>query len=349
MYRILAVVVVLFVIASCKYDNPGVYDPSGQDTDPVDSLKLSYLNTGIAASFYAVYFCDANNGYLAGSKGAICHTTDGGNSWKSQASSTDLPLHDIYFLDSQEGFAVGGESECSSGGCVVRGAVMVHTKDGGATWERVVLPTQQKIALTSICFADDSTGFAVGGHTILSTRDRGLSWKETILTELQGIMIDVVFGDTQKGLIGCSKGKVARTTDGGLHWTISTPFDGNQHYRLSRVDENTAFIAGQSYIGKSDDFGGSWTELPTNPGTILTLQFKSSLLGYAFGEGHYSGGDWGHYYGSIYYTFDGGAKWTINNKLTQMTAIEASFFPTPDIGYAVSDNKVMKVERKKND
>lgn len=347
MYRILAMIVVILLVASCKHDAPGVNEPSGQDADGPESLQLTFLPTGFSASFRAVYFTDANNGYLADNKGIIYHTTDGGQSWMAQTTPTNLPLYHIYFLNSLEGFAVGGESECSGEGCVARGAVMLYTKNGGTTWERIFLPTVQKIALTSLCFADDKTGFAVGGHTILTTRDRGLSWKETIITELQGIMIDVEFGDAQKGLIGCSAGKVLRTADGGLNWTITTPFDNTQHYHLSKVDENIVFIAGQSYIGKSEDFGESWTGLPTNPGSISTLQFMTPQLGYAFGMGNYSGGDFGHYYGSIYYTSDGGAKWQVNTRLTKMTQIMASSFPTPDIGYAVSDNVVMKVERKK--
>lgn len=344
MYKTLAMIVVILVVASCKHDAPEVYDPSGQDTDGI-SLQLNYLPTGLPGPFNAIYFTDVNNGYLAGYNGAVCHTTDGGLSWQKQATPTGVPLYCIYFLDSLEGFAVGGESECAGGGCVVRGAVMLHTKDGGANWEKILLPATQKIALTSICFATESTGFAVGGHSIFITHDRGHSWKETILSELNGTMVDVEFADALTGLISCSQGKMARTVDGGLHWTITIPFDETQWYKLSKVDAHTIFIAGQSYIGKSENFGESWAGLPANPGPIYTLHFNTALEGYTFGMGYYSGGDFGHNYGSIYYTSDGGATWTVNNKLTKMTLIVASCFPTPDVGYAIGDNVVMKIKK----
>lgn len=338
MNRFLAIILIL-IVAACKQDSPGEYEPSGQEIDGFDSLHFSYLQTGLQGPFFGVYFTDASNGYLAGYR-AICHTTDGGLSWKAQVTPTDQLLYDIYFLDSQEGFAVGGQPGLS---------VMLHTKDGGATWEKTVLPASVKATLYSICFTDDATGFAVGEQSILTTHNRGLSWEETILTELQGASLyDVEFADAQKGLIGCSQGKVARTTDGGQHWTITTPFDDTQWYRLSKVDDHTVFIAGRSYMAKSENFGESWTGLPSNPGVVFALHFNNSKVGFAFGNGEYSGGDFGHYYGSIYYTRDGGTTWTADNMLTSIPGINACHFPTSDVGYAVGGNVVMKVERKRN-
>lgn len=337
----------LLVLSACRPEAPGENDPFDQVPDVIGDLQLSYIHTGLMTTFTAVFFTDENHGFLAGYHGDIYHTADGGITWETQTTPTDLPLSSLYFINEQEGYAMGGESSWVGYYDNPRGSIMLHTLDGGKNWQLVPIPDTQKGQISSICFTTDSVGYAVGGNTILTTRDRGKSWKETILTDLEAHMLDIEFSDPSTGLIGCTAGIVLRTVDGGQHWTSSTIANEHQQNRLSKVDNHTVFVCGSQYIGKSEDFGATWKGLPIDSDLIFTMNFKSDQLGYGFGMGVYTRGDFTKYCGAIYYTTNGGATWTINNKLTKIGVIDHSFFPTPDVGYAVSGNVVMKVERKK--
>jgi len=58
-------------------------------------------------------------GFNASVGGAILRSDDGGLTWQPQASRTSFRLNDVYFVDSQRGWAVGD------------GGVIVHTARGG--------------------------------------------------------------------------------------------------------------------------------------------------------------------------------------------------------------------------
>ena len=128
--------------------------------------------------------------------------------------------------------------------------------------------------------------------------------------------------------------------------TLSNPFPSFGANTLAVVNDNLVYSAGYSTIHKSTDFGNTWIELPSHPLDIYKLVFKTADIGYAFGRGQYSGGDFGTNYGSIYYTEDGGNTWSGCDTIHQIGLIEAASFPLTNIGYAVSNYTVIKIKRK---
>jgi hypothetical protein len=62
-----------------------------------------------------------------------------------------------------------------------------------------------------------------------------------------------------------------------------------------------------------------------------------------FGRGNYSGGDFGHSYGSMYCTNNGGNSWNGNGDFKTVGLIQAASFPSSKIGYAISGNKMIKI------
>jgi len=87
--------------------------------------------------FFAVAFPDARHGWVVGLDGMILATSDGGRSWASQRSGTDLDLRDVAFADAEHGLAVGdrydGESPLS---WELEGSIILRTTDGGVSWEQ---------------------------------------------------------------------------------------------------------------------------------------------------------------------------------------------------------------------
>ncbi|MCF8245598.1 MAG: hypothetical protein K9J37_07710 [Saprospiraceae bacterium] len=309
----------------------------------IDGLELTYLSTNLQGNFINIYFINESTGYIAGYDGALYKTVDRGMSWTELSSNTTLPLYDFYFLNEQEGFVVGGDSGCNIGGCVPEGAIILHTLDAGQTWNKIDVSTAEPIELNSIYFVNDMVGYAVGRNSVLSTIDGGLTWLETVVNDLEGEMWDIEFINEEQGLIACTAGNILKTIDGGENWEISSPFPQVGAYTLSLVNKDLVFTAGYTQIGKSSNFGDSWSNLPNAPLDIFTLKFKSENVGYALGRGEYSGGDLGRSLGAIYFTKNGGNTWEGNSKINEVGPIRSASFPSENLGFAISGNMIVKI------
>ena len=72
-------------------------------------------------------------------------------------------LNGITFMDTNNGWAVGDHG------------VILHTVDGGISWEASASATTQD--LTSIVFSDATNGVAVGPFALSRTTDGGNTWQ----------------------------------------------------------------------------------------------------------------------------------------------------------------------------
>lgn len=101
-----------------------------------------------------VTFADGVNGWVVGERGSIFHTADGGATWRLQETGVPvvraipkgepprprevvpeletepdrLALHAVRFADARNGWAVGAYADVAE-------SVVLHTADGGETWE----------------------------------------------------------------------------------------------------------------------------------------------------------------------------------------------------------------------
>ncbi|WP_345655753.1 WD40/YVTN/BNR-like repeat-containing protein [Streptomyces siamensis] len=114
--------------------------------------------------------------WVAGSKGTVLRTTDGGTHWRnvSPPGAADLEFRDIEAFDARRAVVLAiGEGEASR---------VLHTDDGGATWTESFRNTDAKAFYDCITFLDRRHGLAMsdpvdGRFRILSTSDGGRSWK----------------------------------------------------------------------------------------------------------------------------------------------------------------------------
>jgi len=151
-------------------------------------------------SLLACYFISSTEGWVVGGSydtltgrgegGVILHTTDGGNTWNVQIQDSAFQLWDVYFIDSQTGWACGYKDTLSPG-------LLLKTTDGGNTWIELYAPqvSMGAYGLYSIDFVDPMTGFAAGGGSrtgwdnsyfgvFLRTDDGGNNWYvDTVIFE----------------------------------------------------------------------------------------------------------------------------------------------------------------------
>ncbi len=89
----------------------------------------TWTNVHSAAKIYnSIWAVTASQLIAVGSDGQIATTTDGGNTWTDANSGTTKALYDVYFKNSKDGYACGGDGSSN---------VILETTDGGSTWSTV--------------------------------------------------------------------------------------------------------------------------------------------------------------------------------------------------------------------
>jgi len=319
MKKIVTFLILYLFVLSCNKSRVEVNSPpAGFDTD--------FITTNFGA-LQSVYFLNERDGFVSTYDGGLYKTTDSAKTWTALNSTTTLPIRDIYFSDSQVGFAVGG--------------FILKTTDGGKSWRNVFTPTE-KVEITSVYFVNASLGFCIGDNMVFKTTDGGQTWSEQKINNLGGKMMQIKFTSSVNGYIVCLFGKILVTGDGGATWQIKSPNGNIGYYAISEKD-GSIFVSGQGKIIKSTNGGDSWIELSNSPADIFAIHFISKQTGFAFGRGNYSGGDWGYSFGSIYYTNDGGESWNGTGDIKEVGLIQDVSFPTSKLAYAISGNKIIRL------
>jgi photosystem II stability/assembly factor-like uncharacterized protein len=322
-------------LAACEKDNQ-----NKQNTSAI-CFEATFLNTSIQDGLLSVFFLNGKDGFVTSTSGGIYKTIDSAKTWTTLNSTTSLPIRDIYFVDANNGFAVGGENACAGTGCTPPGGFILRTQDAGQTWSRIFTPLN-KYEINSITFLNKLVGFCVGVNVIYKTVDGGQSWTENQVNNLSGNMMKIKFKDSQNGFIVCLFDKILKTTDAGTTWQITSPNKNSGYYSVSTSNEQS-YVSGQGKILKSVDNGVSWNTLANSPSDIYDIHFTTEKIGYAFGRGNYSGGDFGRSYGSMYCTDNGGVTWNGNGNFKDIGLVKAVSFPSNKIGYAVSGNKIIRI------
>jgi len=162
-------------------------------------------------------------------------TLDGGATWIP--TPIDHVLNSVFFINSDTGFAVGGNDYGNYNG------VILKTTDAGATWNELSSGTTHP--LRSVFFIDANTGFAVGDFgTIIKTTDGGNTWN----SEQSGTIMpfySVWFTNMNKGYVVGTDG-IYKTLNGGLNWTADSSGTWNSFTSVCFTDSTTAYVVGAS-------------------------------------------------------------------------------------------------------
>jgi photosystem II stability/assembly factor-like uncharacterized protein len=213
----------------------------------------------------AIYFIDSLKGWIAGDSGVILHTTDGGQNWSYQQSNVTTSIHDLFFLDSLNGWGLTWHQNVF--GPV--GTTFLKTTNGGQTWTTETYPKEFSF-FYSILFNDSLNGW-ICGHpgSILKTRDGGQNWDEVKFYNVQFSQFPIFkikFFNQNFG-IGCGGvidifGVIWRTTDGGEFWD-AFPIGPEPINDFQIISEDFVFAVGGDYeygtaVSHSTDQGLTW-------------------------------------------------------------------------------------------
>lgn len=152
------------------------------------------------AWFSALYFLDAQRGWIGGENGVMALTQDGGQNWVSQDANTTNHIKDINFVDAQRGWGVTDRGE------------ILHTLDGGVQWQ--ITRLSDPFSFTALNMLGPDLGWAVSKEGALFFYDaRG--WG--LLSQVRANLQDVFFQDQKTGWV-VGRGALLQSTDGGRTW-----------------------------------------------------------------------------------------------------------------------------------
>ena len=223
---------------------------------------LPHLQTD--ADLHDVHFVDSQIGWAVGDNATILHTTDGGQTWSHQTTTTNCSLQSIFFLDEKQGWAVGRVLLPY----LQRGrGVVLRTDDGGRTWLRQNVDTLP--ALKKIWFQSPKTGYAIGDGSSLFpsgfflTSDGGRSWNPVAIQGLAG-WTAASFRPDGSALLLSEQGKIVRCI-GNNCMSARTPLPKNRMRDIAWLNEHQAFAVGdRGTVWVSLDGGLKWNDMSVN-------------------------------------------------------------------------------------
>ncbi|MEQ8189025.1 MAG: YCF48-related protein [Candidatus Eremiobacterota bacterium] len=255
------------------------------------------LNSGTLENLHAVHFVDENTGWVAGNKGVILKTIDGGNTWLRQRTGITTTLLDIYFIDNNIGWAVG-----------VQGMILC-TINGGITWniQRSNVPDQ----ICGIYFIDSVTGWCAGGNKILHTTNGGNTWDVSEIKSQRLHFTSIHFVNELTGWVVGNDGMIFNTSDGGKKWIEQSLKRPNTFYGVYFINEKMGWILGNGgLILYTENGGNTWSSQEKNKSSreLEKIYFLSNQLQSVYFTSKNIGWTVGHK-GTILNTTDGGKTW----------------------------------------
>ena len=224
--------------------------------------------------------------------------------WEALPLGTDASFEDVCFVDSLQGWIVGGSYQ-------IDGGLIGRTRDGGVTWEYSsgMFGSKTGLNVTAVWFQDHSRGFATAaGGMIYRTLNGGDTWD--LIHYGRGSvdnLSDFDFVDERNGFAAGRAG-VIRTIDGGANWFPASglpPLEARvDAWTVDFVDTQTGWIAGQhGRLMKTVDGGATWQDetTPLNRDDqvfLFDIQFLNRDTGWVVGSE-----------GTILHTTDGGVTW----------------------------------------
>ncbi|MFF8097383.1 oxidoreductase [Streptomyces sp. NPDC016675] len=190
--------------------------------------------TGVSdARFRGLAAVSRHTAWVAGSRGTVLRTTDGGDTWRnvSPPGAGELEFRDVEAFDARRAVVLAiGEGEASR---------VYRTDDGGATWTESFRNTDTRAFYDCLTFFDHRHGLAMsdpvdGRFRILATGDGGRSWKvlpsRGMPAAQQG---EAGFAASGQCLVasgpkdvwlatgGAARARVLHSADRGLTWTAA--------------------------------------------------------------------------------------------------------------------------------
>ncbi len=211
-----------------------------------------------------LHFINKNIGFLAGSKGYIYKTTNGGDDW-SLISDTLFYNNDINSINAlnDSTLIVAGNYSTNIGTNVIM------TTNNGKNWKVVNTNNDRTIYKLKIFSTEDI--FLVGSSkTILRSYDTLKSFVQIPITGGDNSLYDIEKIDDNEYIIVGTKGNIAKSTNGGLSFIAIDTTASKQPLYSVAFKGNLGIICGSNgELYRSTDKGNNWQIVPAFTTEVL--------------------------------------------------------------------------------
>jgi photosystem II stability/assembly factor-like uncharacterized protein len=200
--------------------------PVAAAPDSFDPLQHSAAISVRATASVLLSMARAGERLVAvGERGTILLSDDQGKSWRQVPVPVSVSLTGVSFIDGQTGWVVG------------HGQLVLHSQDGGQTWQRQLDGVQAARIELETTQADPN-----------ASEDQRKTAQRLVKEGADKPFLDVHFFDAQHGLVVGAYGSIFATADGGKTWRSRRADLNNQAgrhlYRL-HVQGNDLYLAGE--------------------------------------------------------------------------------------------------------
>jgi len=196
-----------------------------------------------------------------GERGHVLVSKDAGASWLQADVPTRALLTGVWMNDERLGWAVGHDE------------VVIRTRDGGLTWERVHEAPANERPLLDVWFADARRGLAVGAYgALLVTEDGGDTWQpRTVRRDDEFHLNGIVAAGDGTLYLAAEAGHLYRSDDGGRSWIpLPSPYQGSFFGLLPLSDGPLLAFGLRGHLYRSTDRGRTWEAIRTESDATLT-------------------------------------------------------------------------------
>ena len=306
------------------------------------------VHVGVDIKLNDVYFVSPDVGWVAGDKGSIYHTKDGGKTWTAQLggdpAGSEPPVKDLRFLNDKQGWAVLGDGK------------LLRTTDG-ESWEEYGKVGEYYGYYYDYLFLSPTEGVQIvkEGDGLFRTQDGGKSWKQVhprcaVKVEAGGLPVtapcrlkSLFFTSPETGYaVGASLNPavfvVLKTNDGGNSWVTHATVPDVAHVDESYSEQYIAFTDANNAVAVlrrwpktliTSDGGATWRGVISQ--AKGPVKFADAQVGWSFNI------DYDANRPTFSYTSNGGKTW--GSRQMQLPGVPHAFcVPRRDRGYLVGDH-----------
>ncbi len=208
--------------------------------------------------------------FVVGNRGHILISEDNGTTWTQAAVPTRSMLNAVAAVDAEHAWAVGHDS------------VIVHTSDGGKTWDRQHWDPEAACPLFDVWFENPNHGLAVGAYAyIVETHDGGKTWEQRDVDEEGRHWYSIAEAPDGTLYVAAEMGVVFKSEDKGKNWEVlDTPYKGTYFGAVTLKDGTLLIFGLRGRVYRSVDRGQTWKEIKvdTTSGLQTGLQLRDGTL-----------------------------------------------------------------------
>lgn len=259
----------------------------------------------------------------------LLQTSDGGTHWAAVALPKGFAPSDMAWVTGGGGWVSGVRCPAGAAGPGICPAAVLHTDDGGRTWQAQTLP-DALVGGPTLSFANAQDGWLIpsaaafctmGGCwlPLYATTDGGRTWAKVPSTySRSGFQEHPVLVSPSVGFIpigggaGIGIGGVARTTDGGRTWASAGDAKDWSVQAVSAAGPDDLWAIGAQkipptgpaagFLVHSTDGGQTWTQQLPALRPTTAVNFLDAGTGFGISTASDPG--------AVLATTDGGVHWT---------------------------------------